>query len=394
MVAEKQKKVYQVAKELNVATPAIVEFLEDRGFDMPKGHMSGLSAEMYVEVIKKFDPLRWQRQLEEETRVLDDSRRAEAERARAEQSLKILDEIAAQTTQGTEALIRQVEEQKQERARKAQTQTEQQEAIRLAEERRLADEAERARQQADEVVRKEAERLEKERLEVERREAERREAEKRAAAPRPTAGAPRAEGETTPRRDTGAPPQHERRPRTPVDQRPSSQTPRAPQGQGQDQRPATGYQGTRPQGQGYQGQRPQGAQGQGQGYQGQRPQGQGYQGQRPATGYQGTRPQGGPARPGEAPRGPARGPAGGPPRPGEAPRGGPRPPVAGRPPSAPPKPGAPSGPPRKRPTKEDIEALEKQKKLLAAQKDAKYRKVVVDAEHDSSGPPQGPPQAG
>jgi translation initiation factor IF-2 len=175
---EKQKKVYQVAKELNVATPAIVEFLEDRGFDVPKKHMSPLTEEMYLEVIKKFDPLRWQRQLEEESRVLDDARRAEAERARAEQSLKILDEITSQASRAAETLIRQVEEQKVERARKAQAQAGQQEAVRLAEEKRvteekrLAEEAERARKAAEE----------KERLEAERREAERKEAARKAEA--------------------------------------------------------------------------------------------------------------------------------------------------------------------------------------------------------------------
>ncbi|MFZ5433841.1 MAG: translation initiation factor IF-2, partial [Calditrichota bacterium] len=170
-MAEKLKKIYQVAKELNVATPAIVEFLEDAGFDVPKKHMSPLTEDMYAEVIKKFDPARWQRQLEEETRVLDDARRAEAERARAEQSLKILDEIAHKASEAAETLIRQVQEQKDERARKAQEQADQAEAERLAEEQRKADEEEKVRKEAEEKERREAERIAAEKKAAERKEA-------------------------------------------------------------------------------------------------------------------------------------------------------------------------------------------------------------------------------
>ncbi|MBU0508444.1 translation initiation factor IF-2 [bacterium] len=186
MPAEKPKKVYQVAKELNVATPAIVEFLEDHGFDVPKKHMSPLTPDMYEEIIRKFDPARWQKKLEEETRVLDDAKRAEAERARAEQSLKILDEITHKATEAAETLIRQVQEQRDERTRKIEQEVEQQEELRRAEERKLTDEEERARKEAEEKARREAERAaEAEKAEAERREKERKaaEAQKRRAKP-------------------------------------------------------------------------------------------------------------------------------------------------------------------------------------------------------------------
>jgi translation initiation factor IF-2 len=266
--AEKPKKIYQVAKELNVATPAIVEFLEDRGFDVPKKHMSPLTQEMYVEVIKKFDPLRWQHQLEEETRVLDDARRQEAARARAEQSMKILDEITSQASEATEALIQKVQAQKTGRARKAQIQAEQEEAARLAEEKRLTDEAEKARRLAEEKVR-----LETEKLEAERK-AKEEEERKRAAA----------------------------KPRARVREKPKEA----------------------------EGLRPKAA-------------------ERPAP----------TARPERV--------------------SAPRPPVAAAERGRAPKPKEA----RKRPTKEDIEALEKQKKLLAAQKAEKYRKTLLP-EHDVS----------
>ena len=274
MAGEKQKKVYQVAKELNVATPAIVEFLEDRGFDVPKKHMSALSEEMYVEVIKKFDPLRWQRQLEEETRVLDDARRQEADRARAEQSMKILDEITSQASEATEALIRQVQEQRSVRARKVQVQAEQEEAVRSAEEKRVADEAEKARRLAEEKIRLETEKLEAERKAKEETEKER--------ARRARPEAPRARGRVREKAEGAEAP----RPR-PIERPPAPARP---------ERPAAG---------------------------------------RPAvTAAEKARP----------------------PKPKEA---------------------------RRRPTKEDIEALEKQKKLLAVQKAEKYRKTVAP-EHDLS----------
>jgi translation initiation factor IF-2 len=317
--AEKQKKVYQVAKELNVATPAIVEFLEDRGFDVPKKHMSPLTEEMYVEVIKKFDPARWQRQLEDETRVLDDARRAEAERARAEQSLKMLDELATQANEAAETLIRQVQEQKEGRARKVQQQVEQVEAERLAEEKRLADEAERARQIAEENERREADRKEAERIEAERKEAERIEAERRererAIAAQKLAAQKRAQQPSRGRE----PQDQQRRPR-PQDRQPQRPEERPPR-QGERGQPRDGARAPQ---------------------------------SRPPMGAQ---------RPGE----------------GGRPQGAPRPPMGDR--AGAPKPALAKpkeGPPRKRPTKEDIEALEKQKKLLAAQKAEKYRKVAVD----------------
>ncbi|MDD5088289.1 MAG: translation initiation factor IF-2 [bacterium] len=169
MPAEKSKKIYQVAKELNVATPAIVEFLEDRGFDVPKKQMSPLSPEMYEEVIRKFDPSRWQHQLDEETRVLDDTRRQEADRARAEQSLKILDEITHKASEAAETLIRQVQEQKDERVRKVEKEAEQVEEVRLAEEKHKADEAERARLEAERVAAEAAEKAEAEKRKAERK---------------------------------------------------------------------------------------------------------------------------------------------------------------------------------------------------------------------------------
>jgi translation initiation factor IF-2 len=291
VAAEKSKKIYQVAKELNVATPAIVEYLEDRGFDVPKKHMSQLTDEMYAEVIRKFDPARWQRQIEDETRAQEDVRRAEAERARAEQSLKILDDLASQA-QAAETLIQQVEEQKVARTRKVEKAAEDEEAKRLAEEKRRAEEEE-AKRAAEE--KRQAEEAERQRLITEenaRRETERREDERK----RQEEGARRRkEGDTRPR---------------------PSERPRA---EGRAPRPETAGRPPRPAGE-----RPA------------RP-----AGERPST---------------------------------TAPRAGT---TAARPKDT-------TAPPKRRPTKEDIEQLERQKKLLAAQKAEKYRKAIIEGEREQA----------
>lgn len=161
MSPAKQKKIYQVAKELNIATPAIVEFLEDCGFEVSKKpkHMSPITEEMYTEVIKKFDPIRWQKQLDEEAQVLEDSRRAESEKARTEQLRKLLDENVGDALKAAESLIKQVQEQKEERARKEIEQREQEKAEKLAEETRKAEavKQEEDKQAAEEKRKTEAE---------------------------------------------------------------------------------------------------------------------------------------------------------------------------------------------------------------------------------------------
>ena len=324
MAAEKAKKIYQVAKELNVATPAIVDYLEDRGFAVPKGHMSQLTDDMYTEVIKKFDPARWQRQIEDETRALEDARRAEAERARTEQSLKILDDLANQA-QAAETLVQQVEEQKATRQRKADKAVEEQEAARLAEEkahqeeeeqRRLAEEkrlaeiAERARQIAEENARREA---------VERGETARKRKPDDGSAPKP--GEARTRTQVRRPRAEGAP----------------ERTPRAP-GEDRAPRPA--------------GERPPRAAGE----QPPRPAGQRLAPGRPAMIADRQAQAAGTARTGQATT------------------------AAGKPRDAA---ATTTSPHKRRPTKEDIEQLEKQKKLLAAQKAEKYRKAIIEGEQEA-----------
>lgn len=117
---ETKRKIFQIAKELNVASPVIIEFLEGLGFAMPKTpkHMSPVTNEMYEEALKRFDKLRWQQQQESLLREAEDTKRREADKARTEQLRRILDESTTPILEAAEQLIQEVEAQKQEREEK------------------------------------------------------------------------------------------------------------------------------------------------------------------------------------------------------------------------------------------------------------------------------------
>ena len=61
----KNRKLFQVAKELNLAHTTLMEFLNSNGFDTPKKHLSPVTQDMYEEIVKKFDQSRWRKHLEE-----------------------------------------------------------------------------------------------------------------------------------------------------------------------------------------------------------------------------------------------------------------------------------------------------------------------------------------
>ena len=117
---ETKRKIFQVAKELNVASPVIIEYLEGMGFTVAKTpkHMSPVTNEMYEEALKRFDKLRWQQQQEALLREAEDTKRREADKARTEQLRRILDESTTPILEAAEQLIREVEALKQEREEK------------------------------------------------------------------------------------------------------------------------------------------------------------------------------------------------------------------------------------------------------------------------------------
>ena len=117
---ETKRKIFQVAKELNVASPVIIEYLEGMGFTIAKTpkHMSPVTNEMYEEALKKFDKLRWQQQQESLLREAEDTKRREADKARTEQLRRILDESTTPILEAAEQLIQEVEALKLEREEK------------------------------------------------------------------------------------------------------------------------------------------------------------------------------------------------------------------------------------------------------------------------------------
>ncbi len=198
MSPAKQKKIYQVAKELNVASPAIVEFLEDRGYEVSKSpkHMSPMNEEMYEEVVKKFDPSRWQEMHEAESQTETEHLRVESERARTDQLEELLGTGASQTIDSAATLIKQVEaeEAKREEERKSDEEKAQEKA--LAEARAHEAEEVRIKREAEEHAAKRAaqekEEIAKRRKEIEAQRASD-EARKKA---RAEAAKARAEGKT------------------------------------------------------------------------------------------------------------------------------------------------------------------------------------------------------
>lgn len=208
MSSAKQKKIYQVAKELNVASPAIVEFLEDRGYDVSKSpkHMSPMTDEMYDEVVKKFDPSRWQQMHQTETQTESEQLRVESERARTDQLQELLDTAATQAIDSAATLIQQVEAEEAKRVEERKTDEEKEAAraeaeakLREAEEERVKREAE---ERAAERAKKEKEEIEKRRKEIEAQRASdeaRRQARAAAAKSRAEGkGKPEAKGERKP----------------------------------------------------------------------------------------------------------------------------------------------------------------------------------------------------
>jgi len=83
-------KIYKIAKELNLASTTIIEFLSNMGHDLPKGHMSSINEELHGEVLKKFDRTLWLslQEADKEEKVIEQKR--ESEKAREEELQKIL----------------------------------------------------------------------------------------------------------------------------------------------------------------------------------------------------------------------------------------------------------------------------------------------------------------
>ncbi|MBS1261300.1 MAG: Translation initiation factor IF-2 [Calditrichaeota bacterium] len=87
----KKRKLFQVAKELKLATDTLIEELKANGFEVTKKQMTPVDDDMYGLLLQKFDPDRWH-ELQEEAAHEESQRKAEeAQKAREAELQKILE---------------------------------------------------------------------------------------------------------------------------------------------------------------------------------------------------------------------------------------------------------------------------------------------------------------
>jgi len=88
--AQKKTRIFQLAKELKIQTPNIVEFLESKGFDVGRKQMQPVDDDMYLALLQKFDKARYaQYQLEHSTDP-EAIQKRDSERLRKEEKEKLL----------------------------------------------------------------------------------------------------------------------------------------------------------------------------------------------------------------------------------------------------------------------------------------------------------------
>ncbi len=78
----KARKAFEVAKELNIATPTILDFLSSKGSDISRKQMQPVDEEMYIELLKKFDKVRLQKYTLEQGGAKGDDQRLDSVRLR------------------------------------------------------------------------------------------------------------------------------------------------------------------------------------------------------------------------------------------------------------------------------------------------------------------------
>lgn len=101
----KKRKLYQVAKELNLAHTTLLDFLNSKGFDTPKKHMSLVTPEMYEEVVKKFDQNRWRKAQEDQEDFREVAKSKEAILLREQELDRILQSITDSSDNETETSV-------------------------------------------------------------------------------------------------------------------------------------------------------------------------------------------------------------------------------------------------------------------------------------------------
>ncbi len=94
-MARKSRKLYQVAKELNLATTTVIDELQALEFEVTKKQMTVIPDDIYENLLKKHAPDRWSRMKEEMFRREAEEKEKIAEEVRKADLQKILDSAPA-----------------------------------------------------------------------------------------------------------------------------------------------------------------------------------------------------------------------------------------------------------------------------------------------------------
>ena len=88
----RKRKLFEVAKELNLSHTTLMEFLNSQGYDTPKKHMSIVTPEMFEEIIKNFDKARWRKYQEDKEYEKELVKKRASESLRSQEIDRILKE--------------------------------------------------------------------------------------------------------------------------------------------------------------------------------------------------------------------------------------------------------------------------------------------------------------
>ena len=84
------KRVFQVARDLKVVTPTIIEYLESCGYKVSRKQMEPVTEEMYIELLRRFDKVQFLKYQSERTSTKQAEEKADTKRLRKEELEKIL----------------------------------------------------------------------------------------------------------------------------------------------------------------------------------------------------------------------------------------------------------------------------------------------------------------
>jgi translation initiation factor IF-2 len=88
--AKKPQKIFQLARELKIETPSIIDYLESRGYDMVRKANSLVTEEMYFDTLQKFDRNLYQQIMNEQSAATRDGSTKDSDQLRQEELEKII----------------------------------------------------------------------------------------------------------------------------------------------------------------------------------------------------------------------------------------------------------------------------------------------------------------